>query len=84
MQFRADGSFHRIDSHKFDAKEVDPKFEAIFKQVDEEVTAEMKQNGSFGKLGSVHQYWLLKRKKLKEQGINWRSPADLNQGTNYD
>jgi hypothetical protein len=48
------------------------------------VHAEMKRKGSFGKFGSVHEFWGLKQEKLKAKGIKWRSPAELNPNTNYD
>jgi len=78
LSFRGDGSFDRIDADKFDAKEVDPKFEAIIKAVDAEVEAEMKQNGTYGRFGSVHTYWRLKKEKLKAKDVDWHSPGELN------
>jgi hypothetical protein len=84
LHFRGDGSFDRIDASKFDAKEVDSKFEAIIKSVDSEVEAEMKQNGTSGRFGSVHSYWRLKKEKLKAKGVDWHSPGELNHGRIYD
>lgn len=84
LQFKADGSLDNIHASKFDAKETDPKLEAVFKAVGSEVDAEMKQQSAYGKLGAVHTYWWLKKERLKARGIDWKSPAELNQGTIYD
>jgi hypothetical protein len=84
LRLWGESSFDRIDASKFDAKEVDPKFEALIKSVDSEVEAEMKQSGTFGRLGSINTYWLLKKEKLKARGVDWHSPSELNRGTIYD
>jgi hypothetical protein len=84
LRLWSDGSLDRIDASKFDAKEVDPKFEELIKSVDSEVEAEMKQSGTFGRLGSIHTYWRLKKEKLKARGVDWHSPSELNRGTIYD
>lgn len=52
--------------------------------VDAEAEREMKGNGQYGKLGSVHIFWDLKKEKLKAKGIDWRSSAELNPGIIYD
>ena len=84
LRFKLDGSLEDIDVSKVDAKELDPKFQTAFKEVDSEVEAEMKQRGTYGRFGSVHTYWGLKKEKLKARGINWRSPNELNRNTSYD
>jgi hypothetical protein len=84
MYFKADGSLRFVDDSKFDAKENDPKYQRTIKEVEAEVDAVMKKNGSFGGFGSVHSFWGLKKQILKAKGIDWRSPAELNPNSNYD
>jgi hypothetical protein len=82
--YTENGKFHDVSKTKIDAKELDPKYIPVFKEVAKEVEAEMKQNGSDGKLGSVHIFWLLKQEKLKARGIDWLSPSELNTDRIYD
>lgn len=84
MKFKVDGTLDQIDASKCDAKEFDPKFQTTFREIDSEVTAEMKRGDTFGRLGSVHTFWRLKKEKLKSRGIDWRSPRELNDGVIYD
>jgi hypothetical protein len=84
VRFEADGTFEGSREGRCDAKEFDPRFQQIIKDVEEEAHVEMKKDGSFGKLGSVHTFWNLKKEKLKAKGIEWRSPAELNPDTIYD
>lgn len=84
MTLKADGSLNYITVNKYDAKEYDPKYRKIIKEVETQVRAEMEKNGSYGKLGSCHVFWSLKQKMLKAKGIQWRSPAELHPNTNYD
>jgi hypothetical protein len=73
-----------IYADRRDAKEDDPKFQSTIKSVEAEVAAEMKAKGTFEKFGAIHEFWDLKKKKLQAQGIEWRSPAELNPDTHYD
>lgn len=84
VMFNADGSLNYVSDSKYDAKDYDPKYQKIIKEVEAQVRSEMKKNGSYGKFGSVHGFWHLKRDKLKAKGIQWRSPSELNPNTNYD
>lgn len=84
VQFKADGRVNYISKQKSDAKEYDERYKGIVEQVNKEVTVQMQQNGSYGKFGSCHQFWHLKKDKLKAKGIDWRSPTELNPGTSYD
>ena len=67
-----------------DPKEIDPKFEAVFKEVGREVEAKMKADGTAGHFGSCHTFWRRQKEALKQRGIEWRSPPELNPNTNYD
>jgi len=56
----------------------------MIKDVEDEVDGEMKRNGSFGRFGSVHTFWRLKKVKLKARGVEWWSPSELNPNAIYD
>ena len=84
VKFKGDGSLDYVHDSRGDAKEYDPKYQKVIKEVEDEAHAEMKRDGSFGRFGSVHTFWHLKKVKLKAKGIEWRSPAELNSNTNYD
>jgi hypothetical protein len=78
------GTAFNISEWKTDAKEFDPKFRTVIEEVEKEASAEMKQKGMFGKFGSAHSFWRLKKEKLKAKGIAWRSPEELNPGVTID
>jgi hypothetical protein len=84
LMFKADGSLDYEHDSKCDAKDYEPQYQRTIKTVEDEVDAEMKKVGSYGKFGSVHTFWHLKKQKLKARGIEWRSPSELNPNTNYD
>lgn len=84
VMFNADDSLNYVRTSKCDAKEYDPNFKKIIEEVDAEVDAQMKKDGNFGKFGSVHSFWDLKKEALKKKGIPWRSPSELNPDTRYD
>jgi len=84
MRFKASGAFKYLHSSKCDARDVDPRYKPIMAEVAKEVEAQMKREGSAGQLGSCHAFWDFKKAKLKAKGIDWRSPSELNPGTNYD
>ena len=35
-------------------------------------------------MGTCHRYWHRKKELLKEEGINWRSPSEMNPDTRFD
>jgi hypothetical protein len=84
LRFKENGTLEDVSEERCDAKEFDPKYEKIIKDVDQEITSEMKKNGTYGKLGSVHTFWSLKEEKLKAKGIKWLSPRELNPNIIYD
>ena len=79
-----DGAAFAISESKVDAQERDPKLSTVFKSVDAAVSAEMREKGMSGRLGSVHSFWLMKKEKLQAKGIKWRSPAELSPGVIFD
>lgn len=82
--FNADGTVEYIRDSRIDAKEFDARFVKTIKAVESEVEREMKRKGTYGNFGSVHEFWYLKKEKLKARGIDWKSPAELNPHVNYD
>jgi hypothetical protein len=84
IRIKADGSVDRVWEERSDARESDPKYRHIFEEVGREVTLEMKRKGTYMHFGSCHEFWGLKKEKLKAKGIDWRSPAELNPNTVYD
>jgi hypothetical protein len=65
-----------------DAKEFDPKFRDIILHAEKEARAELARSGQT----SPRQWRIdrLKKEKLKAQGIDWRSPAELVPGPRRD
>ena len=84
MTLNADGSLDYVHESRRDAKDYDPKYQNVIKEVVAEVQTEMKKSGSYGKFGSVHEFTHLKKEKLKARGIAWRSPSELNPGASFD
>ena len=84
LQFKSNGGLDNIFESRQDAKEFNPKFQKVIREVEGEVKAEMKRNGTLGKFGSIHEFWSLKKDKLKAKGISWSSPAELNPGSSFD
>jgi hypothetical protein len=82
--YKRDGDFLFAMANRLDAKDSDPKYTNTIALVEAEVEAEMIKEGSHRRIGSIHRFWELKRSKLKDKGITWRSPADLNPSTSYD
>jgi uncharacterized protein YdcH (DUF465 family) len=70
-----------IQEFKHDPKDFDPRFSKIMEEVDSQVEALMKQEGTAKKLGSNRRFWRLKNEKLKARGIEWRSIGELNSAT---
>ena len=84
VKFKADGLLDYVSDSRCDAKEYDPKYQEMIKDVEDVVQGEMKRDGHLGKFGSVHLFWHLKKEKLKARGVEWRSPSELNPNVHYD
>jgi hypothetical protein len=78
------GKFSQCLSDLCDSKEFDPKYTNIIAQVEKEIGAKMKANGTYKTLGSCYSFWARKKELLKAKGIDWRSPHELNPNTTYD
>lgn len=83
VQFNPDGSVHDVTESRSDAKEYDPKYRWSIKKAKDQAESEMKKRGIHG-FGSVHDFWSRVQKKLKDKGIDWHSPAELNPNTTFD
>jgi hypothetical protein len=83
LTYSANGTFKCLTEEKSDAKEYDPKYKAMINEVNRRVGEEMKRKGIKG-LGSCHTFWELKKEHLKDKGIDWKSPSELNPETMYD
>ncbi len=84
IQFKANGSVAFITDSKYDSKDFDPKYKDLIAEVEKDVSDIMKKKGSSGKFGSCHLFWQLKKDKLKERGLDWHSPSEVNPYTSYD
>ena len=84
LYFNPDDTLDGIEEVKCDARELDPKFAPVLKEVDAQVEAQMKQEKTYGRLGSLHTFWRLRKQRLKERGIDWRSPGELNPHIRYE
>ena len=83
--FTTDGLFEWCSgAENTDIKDHDPTCRAVLEEVRQSVEAQMKKDGTFGKFGSCHTFWELKKARLKEKGIVWRSPRELNPLNRYD
>ena len=54
VHFRYDGSFDYLEEMKCDSRELDPKFAPLFKEVDADAEAQMKQEGTYGQARLSH------------------------------
>ena len=73
-----------MEDVKCDAHELDPTFAPILKEVDAQVEAQMKQEHTYGRFGALHTFWRLRKQRLKERGIVWHSPEELNPHIRYE
>jgi hypothetical protein len=70
---------------KHDPQEDDPKLGPIIKQAREEARYELFGERSHKiELGDFHAIWGRAKQILKAQGIDWKTPAEMNPHTMYD
>lgn len=84
LYFNPDGSYDHLEEVKCDARELDANSAPMLKAVDAQVEAQMKREQTYGRSGSLHTFWRLRKQRLKERGIDWRSPAELNPNIRYE
>jgi hypothetical protein len=84
VSYLSDGQLRYCSSERLDPLDFNPTYTNIIIEVKKQVEEKMKEDGSYGKFGSCHHYWELKKQLLKERGIKWMSPSELNPGTCYD
>jgi len=84
LSFKSDGAFDRISTFRHDAKEFDPKYREIIKEVESEITQDSAKEGTPFAFGVCHSFWKLKKDRLQAKGILWRSPAELNPNCRFD
>ena len=72
-----------LDSLKHDPQEDDPIMGPIIKKAGEEAEKLVLKNRSRG-LGDCHKIWEKQKKILKQRGIDWKSPSDMNPSVMFD
>jgi len=77
------GSITYVDFERIDAVVFSPEYEGVITDVENQIDTRVKNEGIHG-LGSCHAIWRIKQDLLKERGIIWRSPSEMNPGTCYD
>lgn len=63
---------------KYDPIEDYPQYKTLFEEIDSIL------NEEYSGFGSCHRIWRKKEATLKEKGISWLSPIDMNPGTKFD
>ncbi len=85
MEYSPDGRSAKVSSYpRDDAKNYDPRYEPVIREVREEVEAEMKEKGTYGQFGSGYLFGEEIKKRLKTRGIDWHSMHDLNPDIIFD
>lgn len=78
LSYRRDGQFEYYSSMRHDALEFKAAYTNLFAEVERSVEQKMGGPSAPRPLGSCHTFWRHKKEMLKERGINWRSPPELN------
>lgn len=71
---------HQDGSSRYDPIEDSPKHAATFEEVQEIITEEFPEK----RRGISYSLWSRKKQLLKERGISWLSPSELNPFNKYD
>ncbi len=74
-----DAYTHQAEPPRSDPIEADPTVAHIFQEVD----AELQKRYPERRRGQCHARWRTKKALLKERGVDWLSPPDLNPFTRY-
>ena len=68
-----------------DPQEDDPKLKILIDEAGDEAEAMLASHELQGQFGFCHVYWETKRQiLLSRHGIEWRSPAEMNEDTTFD
>jgi len=71
------------DTFETDPKEKDPTVKATIEKAREEAERNLANHPK--RLGFCHKLWAEQKRILREKyGINWKSPAEMNPGINFD
>lgn len=65
---------------KTDPIEQSAEYKAVIIEVEKRARANLTHTGK----GSCFEFWLLKKRYLKEYGIEWKSPKELNPKIKFD
>jgi hypothetical protein len=70
---------------RHDPIEDNPAFQEAFKLASEQATKKLAELGFFkGTMGYCHAHWAHTKNALREMGIEWRTPAEMNPGVCFD
>ena len=70
----------QTESLRHDPIATDPAFTQIFEEIDNELEKLFPEK----RMGQCHSVWRAKKTMLKERGIDWLSPIDLNPYIRFD
>jgi hypothetical protein len=84
VRFNSHGIVDDVSESLCDGKEYDPKYSRTIRDAMHQATAELTTEGVPHRLGYVHVFWQRVKKMLKEKGIDWHSPAEMNPTRIYD
>lgn len=69
----------------YDPVEDTAEYKAVIRAVKEQIEAEMREMfGVWPIRGGCHAAWSLQKKLLKEHGIDWHSPSEMNPRVMFD
>lgn len=72
-------------SFRRDPLEDDPAYAEILREASEQAERELADHPLNGGFGFCHVFWRRKKEILfRTYGLEWRSPSEMNPGTNYD
>ena len=84
LHFKPNNTFDYLEELKCDAIELDPKFAPLLKEVDAPIVAQMKRDHTDQGRDALHTFWRLRQQRLKERGLDWHTPAELNPHIRYE
>ena len=67
-----------------DPVEMTEEYLSVIDEIEEKIDKNPRANECRGRMGYCHYYWALKSGYLREKGIIWRSPSELNRKVIFD